>query len=128
MEDERIVLSALWIVLFFCYLLGDVLRIYAGDVTPGEFMGQPVTQILLLGLTLFMLIPIFMIVLSLVLPYSVNRRVNILTAIFLFVFNIAGLPYPSLFDSFLIIVGVGFNALTAGYAWKWASQLDDESG
>ena len=36
MVDVRIVLSALWGSLMFVFLLGDVLRIYAGDFTTGE--------------------------------------------------------------------------------------------
>jgi hypothetical protein len=34
--DVRIILSALWGCLMFVFLLGDVLRIYAGDFTTGE--------------------------------------------------------------------------------------------
>ena len=31
MADTRIVLSGLWVALMVTYLLGDVLRIFAGD-------------------------------------------------------------------------------------------------
>src|SRR5260370_20785064 len=40
MEDVKIVLSATWIALMLTYLLGDVLRIYAGDFKPGEIAGR----------------------------------------------------------------------------------------
>lgn len=119
MEDERIILSALWISLMLTYLLGDVLRIFAGDFTPGEIEGKPFTQIMLLGMALFMLIPILMILLSLTLPYSVNRWTSIIAALFLILFNLAGLPYKSVFDNFLIVVGIGFNILTILFAWNW---------
>ncbi|MHA2175660.1 MAG: DUF6326 family protein [Candidatus Hodarchaeales archaeon] len=119
MEDERIILSALWITLMLCYLLGDVMRIYAGDVTPGEIDGKPLTQIMLFGMATFTLIPILMVILSLILPYSVNRWGNIIVAIFLIIFNLVGLPYKSYFDNFLILVGLGFNGLTVLYAWNW---------
>jgi hypothetical protein len=103
-----------------CYLLGDVIRIYAGDFTPGKIDGKPMTQIVLLGIAVFMLIPIVMAFLSLILPYSVNRWENIFVAIFVFLFNLVGLPsYPSIFDKFLITVGLGFNVLTVLYAWNW---------
>jgi len=40
--------------------------------------------------------------------------------IFFFGFNLIGLPtYPSAYDKFLIVVGLGFNVLTVWYAWKW---------
>jgi len=102
------------------YLLGDVLRIFAGDFTAGEIMGKKVTQGMFLGIAIFMLIPIVMVFLSLTLQYPVNRWTNIIVAIFLFGFNLIGLPtYPSAYDRFLIIVGLGFNVLTVWYAWKW---------
>jgi hypothetical protein len=34
-----IVLSGLWASLMLTYLLGDVLRLFAGDITPGEIEG-----------------------------------------------------------------------------------------
>jgi hypothetical protein len=43
-----------------------------------------------------------------------------IVAIFFFGFNLIGLPtYPSAYDKFLLIVGLGFNVLTVWYAWKW---------
>src|SRR6266480_3853722 len=50
MEDVRIILSASWMALMLTYLLGDVLRIYAGDFKPGKIAGRPATQNLLLGI------------------------------------------------------------------------------
>ena len=37
-----------------------------------------------------------------------------------FGFNLVGLPtYPSVYDKFLIVVGLVFNVVTVWYAWKW---------
>ena len=120
MEDVQILLSALWVALMLTYLWGDVLRIYAGDFKAGEFGGKQVTQGMLLGIAILMLIPIVMLFLSLTLPYSVNRGANIIIAIGLFGVNLIGLPtYPGAYDKFLIIVGLGFNVLTVWYAWNW---------
>lgn len=120
MEDVRIILSASWIALMLTYLLGDVLRIYAGDFKPGEIGGRPITQNLLLGVAILFTIPILMVLLSLTLSYPVIRWVNIVAAIVFFAFNLIGLPtYPSNYDRFLIIVGLGFNVLTGWYAWQW---------
>lgn len=58
--DTRIILSGLWVALMLTYLLGDVLRIFAGLPT-----------------------------------------------------------YPSLYDKFLIAVGLVFNAISVWYAWNW---------
>ena len=120
MEDVQIILSALWIVLMLTYLLGDVLRIFSGDFKAGEIGGMKITQGMWLGIAILMVIPIVMIVLSLTLPHSVNRWVNIIVAAFFFIFNLVGLPtYPSAYDKFLIVVGLVFNVLTVWLAWKW---------
>jgi len=121
MEDVRIKLSAIWVSLMLTYLLGDVLRIFSGDFEAGEIGGMEITQAMYLGLAILMVIPIIMVFLSLTLKQRVNRWANIIVAIFFFVFNLIGLPtYPSAYDQFLIVVGLGFNVLTVWYAWKWA--------
>ena len=123
MEDVKIKLSALWIALMLTYLLGDVLRIFSGDFIAGEMGGMQISQALYLGLAIIMVIPIVMIFLSLMLPYKANRWANIILAIVFFSFNLIGLPtYPSVYDQFLIIVGLLFNVLTVWYAWKWPKQ------
>jgi hypothetical protein len=119
MDEVRIKLSALWICLMLTYLLGDVLRIFSGDFTAGEMDGVKATQGMWMLAAVVMLIPIVMVFLSLILNDPVNRWVNIIAAIFLVVFNIFGLPYPSAYDNFLIFVGFVFNALTIWHAWKW---------
>ena len=120
MEDVQIKLSALWVALMLTYLLGDVLRIFAGDFKAGEIGGMQVSQKMYLGMAVFMVIPIVMVFLSLTLKYPVNRWANIIVPILFFVFNLVGLPtYTSAYDKFLIIVGLVFNVLTVWYAWKW---------
>jgi hypothetical protein len=47
------------------------------------------------------------------------RWVSVVAAIFLVVFNLVGLPYPSAFDNFLIGFGFLFNGLIVWYAWTW---------
>jgi hypothetical protein len=64
-----------------------------------------------------------MVFLSLTLPFKANRWANIILAIFIFGFDLVGLPtYTSAYAIFLIIVGLGFNVLTVWYAWKWSDQ------
>jgi len=120
MEIVKIKVSALWVALMLTYLLGDVLRIFSGDIKAGEIGGMQVTQKMWLGIASLMVIPIVMVILSLMLNYPVNRWVNIIVAIVFFGFNLIGLPtYPSAYDRFLIVVGLVFNALTVWTAWKW---------
>lgn len=119
-EEVQIKLSGLWVALMLTYLLGDVLRIFSGDFRAGEIVGMEASRWVYLGVAAILVLPILMVFLSLTLPYRVNRAFNIVLAIFLFLFNLVGLPgYPSLYDQFLIVVGLGFNVLTAWYAWRW---------
>lgn len=120
MEDIRIILSGIWIALMLTYLLGDVMRIFAGDFTAGQIGNMQISQGMLLFMAIIMLLPIIMLILSLILGYPMIRWVTIVVAISLFIFNIVGLPgYPGLYDKFLIVVGLGFNILTVWYAWNW---------
>jgi uncharacterized membrane protein len=119
MVDTRIVLSALWAATMLTYLLGDVLRIMAGDTEPGKIMDKLATQGMWLLIAVIMLTPIVMLVLSLILPQPVARWANIIVAVIVIVFNLFGLPYKGHYDNFLIVVSFGFNALTIWYAWRW---------
>jgi hypothetical protein len=104
------------------YLLGDVLRIFSGDFKGGEIMGMQASQAIWMAAAILMLIPIVMLVLTLTLSYPAIRWVTIIAAIFLFIFNIVGLPtYPSAYDKFLIVVSLVWNVLTVWNAWKWVA-------
>ena len=119
MEEVRIILSGLWVALMLTYLLGDVLRIFAGDFEPGEIAGQKAGQWMFVLAALVMLIPIVMVVLSLTMGYPAIRWVNLFVAVFLVLFNIVGLPYPGVYDNLLIAVSFVFNGLIVWYAWAW---------
>jgi len=120
MEDVKIILSASWLCLMLTYLLGDVLRIYSGDFQAGKLGGVQISGNQWLGVAALMVTPIIMVFLSLILNNPVSRWANIAVAIIFLGFNLIGLPsYPSAYDKFLIIVGLGFNVVTVWYAWQW---------
>ena len=121
----RIKLSALWVALMLTYLLGDVMRIFSGDFVAGEMVGAQTSQALYLGMAALFVMPIVMVFLNLTLNYKPNRWMNIILAILFFIINLIGLPgYPSYYDQFLIVVGLGFNLVTIWYAWNWSEQAD----
>ena len=127
MEETKIKLSALWVSLMLTYLLGDVLRIFSGDFNAGAIGDMQISQGWYLGMAVLMVIPIVMVFLSLTLKYKANRWANIAVATFFFLFNAFGLPtYPSIYDQFLIVVGLVFNVLTVWFAWKWSAQKGQE--
>ena len=120
MEDAHIRLAALWIALMLTYLLGDVLRIFAGDFKAGEIGGITANDAIWLAAAAIMLVPIVMIVVSVSFDGQLVRWVHIVAAVGLLGFNLIGLPgYPGLYDRFLIAVGLVFNALTVWTAWSW---------
>ena len=110
MQDIKITLSIIWIAVMLTYLLGDVIRIFSGDVTLGEIQGAKFTQGMGLAIA----------VLSLTLPHNINRWANIIVAAFWFLFNLVGLPtYRGHYDKFLLAVSMVFNLVTIWYAWNW---------
>lgn len=120
MLDTRLILSGSWITVMLLYLMGDVLRIYSGDIA--RLSGsQPSTPNQWLIAAVIMLIPILMVFLSLILPYAINRWANILIAIALALFVLLDLrSYPSAYDKLLLIVSMSLNAATVFYAWNWS--------
>ena len=121
MVNTRIILAGLWVATMLTYLLGDVLRIFAGDVKPGEIMGTQPTQGMWLLIAVIMLVPIVMVVLTVTVKFPAIRWVNIIVPIFVIVFNIVGLPYKGAYDNFLIAVSLVLNGVTIWYAWKWVA-------
>lgn len=119
MEDVRIILAFLWVATMLVYLLGDVMRIFAGDFTPGEIEGKPAPKGMWEGAAAIMVIPIIMIVLTLILELPINKWVNVIVAIFFLLFNLAGIAGYKAYDVFLLIVSMGFNLIVVWYAWNW---------
>lgn len=119
MEKVRIIISGYWVATMLVYLLGDVLRIYSGDMVPGVIEGKPVTQGMWLVIAIIMLIPILMVpaTLSLQMPYV--RWLNLSIVPLVIGFNLLGMPYKGHYDNFLLIVSFVFNAIVFIYAWKW---------
>jgi hypothetical protein len=118
-DEVKIKLAVLWVALMLVYLLGDVLRIFAGDFEAGKMMGADVKPYMWIVAAVVMLIPIAMAVLSVMLNRPASRWINIGAAVFMVIFNIAGLPYKGAYDNFLIGVSFVINALTIYTAWTW---------
>ena len=119
MPDTRLILSGLWVATMLIYLLGDVLRIFAGDFEPGKISGVEANPAMWMVIAVIMLVPIVMVVLTLTLPHPAIRWLTIIVAIIVVIFNLIGLPYDGAYDNFLIIVSFVFNGLVVWYAWRW---------
>jgi Zn-dependent protease with chaperone function len=120
MDAIRIQLCVFWIALMLTYLLGDVIRIFIGDFTPGEMSGKKATPGMWLACAIIMMLPIVMVVLCVTAIDPIVRWASIILAILLFIFNLMGLPtYKSIADKFLIVVGLIINIVIVCFAWMW---------
>jgi len=127
--DVRIILSALWVARMLSSLQGDSTRFHDPVALKELVTGTseiPVTNTMLLVLSIILAIPIFMSFLSLTLKDKANRRVNLSTGIFFVLFELIFLifvysqaPAYEMFWGFAYLV---FAALVVGYAWKWPKQ------
>ena len=135
MEDVKIsvkvTLSALWVARMLASLQGDVVRFMGPGILEEMIAGTtdlPITNELILGMSIVMAVPIFMSFLSLALPYKTNRWANLIIGIFFvgweIVFLGSGLflwHSPS-YEIFWAIIYLVFAALVVWYAWTWPTR------
>ena len=120
MESERIILAGAWVTVMLIYLLGDVIRIFAGHTEPGKIGGQEVAGWIWTLASAIMLVPIVMILVSLMVPATPLRWVEIIVSIALVIFNLAGFAsYEGFYDKMLLVVSFAVNGLIVWIAWTW---------
>jgi len=125
MEAVTIKISTLWVAVMLSSLMGDVLHFFElgviEQIIAGEVDGMQTTNKSLLLSSIFMAIPIVMVVLSLTLNYTANRWANIILSIFFFVFTLIWLLVkpPPAYKILLGSVGLVSNALIIWYAYMW---------
>jgi Sec-independent protein secretion pathway component TatC len=124
MEDTRVKLSTLWVVVMFNIVFADLVgfvhpgaleRIMAGEV------GFELTQGLLLLFSIFLAIPIAMIFLSRVLTSRANRWANISAGALTVLFVIGG-GSTTLSYIFFATTEIVFLSLIIWYAWTLPKQ------
>ena len=86
-------LSALWATLMFLYVYADVLSFYRpgqiDEIRDGQMGPFEVSQSVLLVASVLVIIPAFMIFLSLILPSRMNRWTNITAGVLFTLVNIS---------------------------------------
>ncbi|MGD9397690.1 MAG: DUF6326 family protein [Candidatus Thorarchaeota archaeon] len=123
MEDVKLKLSILWVARMLTGLQGDVIRYLEPGMLESIIDGTldiPLTEEMLALMAVMMMIPIFMVFLSVELPYKPNRWANIIVAIFFIVLD--GIGFIILRPAYENILGIGyivFCVLIIWYAWKW---------
>ncbi len=129
MVDVRIILSALWAARMLSSLQGDVMRFMQPGMLDEMITGTtevPITNAMLLVMSIIMAVPIFMSFLSLTLKDKANRWANLIIGIFFVVWELVFLIFFYLqapaYEIFWGIAYLVFAALVVWYAWKWPKQ------
>ena len=131
LEDEkvgvRLKMSALWIAMLFLFAYGDIFGFFKPgqieEVISDEISGIKITQVFLLGASVYIAIASVMVFLSLVLKPRVNRWTNIVLPI-LFIVSIAVSVVGETWGYFIFlsIMEIALLLLIVWYAWTWPSQ------
>jgi hypothetical protein len=131
MKDVKLKLSALWAARMISGLQGDSTRLHdpaALKELVGGTSAVPITNELLLAMSIIFAVPILMSFLSLTLKDKANRWANRSIGIFFATFDLVFLglalflwPF-SAYETFWSIVYLVFTALVVWYAWKWPKQ------
>jgi hypothetical protein len=128
MKDVKIKLSALWAARMLSGLQGDSTRLHDPAALKEIVAGTsavPITNELLLLMSIIFAVPILMSFLSLTLKDKVNRWANRSIGIFFALFDLVFLglalflwPF-SAYETFWSIIYLVFTALVVWYAWTW---------
>ena len=120
----KVKLSALWTSVLFCYLYGDYFGLYKPGKVKGMLAGNleplgPISQAMLLGLSISMAIPSLMILLTLVLKAKTSRLANIIIGVIYTLFVLVTMPGSWNFYLFFGTLDVILTSQIVWYAWKW---------
>ena len=126
-EQLPMILSKLWVFLSLCYIYCDVLSnmemATVRSLMEGNIAGIPMTEGFLLLAGISLVIPFLMVVLSAILPYRINRPLNMGAAILMILYQAASFFVGSdstlhyIFFSTLEIIGNGMILVLAA-RWK----------
>lgn len=117
MPDMKVRLSALWLFAMLTYTYGDVVTL----MDPVKHGTVQLTEVFLLGGSIYMMIPITMVLLSRILKYRANRWTSIIAGIIMTV----SLPVtlfvavPTSYYIFFTVIEITSTALIIWFAWNW---------
>jgi len=125
----RLKVGALWVSVMFCYVYGDYFDLYRPGKLEGMLQGKmgplgAVTQGVLFGTAILMIVPSLMIFLSLALRATLCRWLNIVFGIvYSMIMLLIAISGGWLFYRFLAVVEVLLTSLIVWYAWRWPRQV-----
>ena len=117
MLDKRTILSALWLFAMLTYTYGDVVTL----MDPIKHGSMQMTDAFLLGGSIYMMIPITMVLLSRILKYRANRWTSIIAGVIMTVTLTLTLfvAVPTMYYTFFTAIEIACTAFIVGFAWKW---------
>jgi Family of unknown function (DUF6326) len=115
--DRRVLLSTLWLFAMLTYTYGDVVTL----MDPVKHGSIELSEGFLLGGSIFMMIPISMVLLSRILKYRANRWANIIAGMIMTIALTLTLfvAVPTLYYAFFSAIEIACTAVIVWYAWKW---------
>jgi hypothetical protein len=110
-------LSALWLFAVLTYTYGDVVTL----MDPVKHGSIQLTEGFLLGGSIYMMIPISMVLLSRILRYRASRLASIIAGSIMTVTLIITLfvAVPTIYYVFFSVIEIACTALIVWFAWKW---------
>jgi len=117
MQDIKTKLSALWLFAMLTYTYGDVVTL----MDPVKHGSIQLTEGFLLAGSVFMMIPITMVLLSRILKYRTSRLASIIAGSIMTVALTLTLfaAVPTMYYVFFTVIEITSTSLIVWYAWKW---------
>jgi hypothetical protein len=117
MPVMKIRLSALWLFAMLTYTYGDVVPL----MDPVKHGSVQLTEGFLLGGSIFMMIPITMVLLSRILEYRASRLASIIAGTIMTVALSVTLfvAEPTIYYLFFTVIEISCTALIVFFAWTW---------
>ena len=117
MPDMKVRLSALWLFAMLTYTYGDVVTL----MDPVKHGSIQLTEGFLLGGSIFMMIPLTMVLLSRILKYRSSRLASIIAGAIMTVTLPVTLfvAKPTTYYVFFTVIEIASTALIVWFAWKW---------
>jgi len=118
-KDRRVLLSSLWLFVMLTYTYGDVVTL----MDPVKHGSIQLTEGFLLGGSIYMMIPISMVLLSRIFKYRANRWASIIAGVIMTVSLTLTLfvAVPTTYYAFFSVIEIACTALIVWYAWKWSN-------
>jgi hypothetical protein len=113
----KVILSTLWLFAMLTYTYGDVVTL----MDPVKHGSMKLTEGFLFGASIYMMIPITMVLLSRILTYRASRWASIIAGAIMTVTLTLTLfvAVPTMYYAFFSVIEIATTALIVGFAWKW---------